>query len=99
MSRRTSSAMFLAELSGAMAKRVPTALVTFGPKSRQERSGELNIKVLRNWIDFRRFRFDPLNPFLTRYLGRADIIHCHQPQTMMSSIALLYARAAHKLIF
>ena len=87
------------ELSRAMAKRVPTTLVTFGPKSRRERSGELNIEVLRNWIDFRRFRFDPLNPFLTRHLGRADIIHCHQPQTMMSSMALLYARAAHKLIF
>jgi len=86
------------ELSRAMAKRVPTTLVTFGPKSRRERSGELNIEVLRNWIDFRRFRFDPLNPCLTRYLRRADIIHCHQ-HTMMSSMALLYARAAHKPIF
>jgi len=87
------------ELSRAMAKQVTTTLVTFGPKSRQERIGELNIKVLRNWIDFRRFRFDPLNPFLTKYLGPADIIHCHQPHTMMSSMALLYARATRKLIF
>ena len=87
------------ELSHAMAKRVPTTLVTFGPKRRRERRGELDIRVLRNWIDFRRFRFDPFNPFLTRYLGRADIIHCHQPQTMMSSIALLYARASRKPIF
>ena len=33
--------------------------------------------MLRNWVDFRRFRLERLNPFLTRYPGRADIIHCH----------------------
>ena len=90
---------FPLELSLAMAKRIPTTLVTFGNPARTETIGPLDIKVISNWIDFRRFRFDPFNPLLLRQLARADIIHYHQTHTIMASVALLYARILGKPIF
>ncbi len=90
---------YTVELARAMAKRVPTTLLAFGARPRRERIGELEVRIMRNWIGFRRFRFDPINPLMLRALISADIIHCHQPETMIASFALLYAHAAHKPIF
>ena len=59
----------------------------------------LEVRVLRNWINFGRLRFDPLNLLMMPELMFADVIHCHQPETMIATVALLYARAARKLIF
>src|SRR5262245_41077836 len=70
------------ELAHAMARRVPTTLVTFGHKARREQMDDLRVHVVRNWVDVRRFKFDPLNPLMIRELAHADIIHCHQPETM-----------------
>src|ERR1700716_4351783 len=50
------------ELSRAMAARVPTTLLSFGARSRHEQMGPLDVRVLTNWIHFRRFKLDPLNP-------------------------------------
>jgi glycosyltransferase involved in cell wall biosynthesis len=79
------------ELSRAMAERVPTTLVSFDSAPRVEQAGRLEIRVLRNWLPFRRFAVDPLNPALLSQLAHADIIHYHQTRTMLSSLALLYA--------
>jgi len=87
------------ELSRAMARRVPTMLLSFGAGPRREQRGPLEVRVLSNWIHFRRFKLDPVNPLMLGYLARADIIHYHQTHTLMSSLALLYARAARKPIF
>ena len=80
------------ELSRAMAERVPTTLVSFDSAPRVEQAGRLEIRVLRNWLPFRRFAVDPLNPALLSELAHAGIIHYHQTRTMLSSLALLYAR-------
>jgi len=90
---------YVLELARAMVRRVPTTLLAFGGRPHQKRIGDLEIRVLRNWINFRRFRFDPLNPLILRELAFADVIHCHQPETMIATIALLYARTAGKPIF
>lgn len=87
------------ELSRAMAERVPTTLVSFGARPKREQMGPLDVRVFRNWIHYRRFTLDPFNPLMLGQLARADIIHYHQTHTMMSSLALLYARAAGKPIF
>jgi glycosyltransferase involved in cell wall biosynthesis len=87
------------ELSRAMAERVPTTLLSFGARPRRERQGSLDVRVLTNWVHFRRFKLDPVNPLMLGHLTRADIIHYHQTHTMMSSLALLYAKAAGKPIF
>jgi glycosyltransferase involved in cell wall biosynthesis len=87
------------ELSRAMAARVPTTLVSFGARSKREQMGPLDVRVLTNWFHVRRFKLDPFNPLLLAQLAQADIIHYHQTHTMMSSLALLYARAVRKPIF
>lgn len=87
------------ELARAMAKRVPTTLLAFGSRTFETTMGELRVQVLRNWTNFRRLRFDPVNPQLFRHLRTASVIHYHQPYTMMGSAALLYARASGKPVF
>jgi alpha-maltose-1-phosphate synthase len=87
------------ELSRAMARRVPTTLLSFGARPRHERLGPLELRVLTNWVHFRRFKLDPVNLLMLGHLSRANIIHYHQTHTLMSSLALVYARAAGKPIF
>mgnify|MGYP000846268270 FL=1 len=87
------------ELARFMARRVPTTLVTFGPTARHYALEHLHVHVLRNWVNVRRFVLDPVNPFLLRYLAGADIIHVHQTFTLMSSYALMVARAVRTPIF
>ncbi len=87
------------ELARFMSRRVPTSLVTFGPHARHYRLDDLEVHVLRNWVNVRRFVLDPVNPGLLRYLWNAGVIHYHQTFTLMSSYALMYARAARTPIF
>jgi glycosyltransferase involved in cell wall biosynthesis len=87
------------ELARAMAERVPTTLVAFGSRPWEGSCGRLRVRVLRNWVHFRRFRFDPINPALLGELASAEVIHYHQTHTMMASLALLFARACRKPIF
>src|ERR1700677_2491330 len=90
---------FALELARAMAKRFPTTLVSFGDKPRRLRLDDLEVRVLRNWIPYRRFRFDPFAPTLLKELLGADLIHVHQPETLMSSMSLVLAKALGKPIF
>jgi glycosyltransferase involved in cell wall biosynthesis len=87
------------ELARAMSRRLPTTLLVFGTQACRKLLGGLEVRVIRNWIDFRRFKFDPLNPLMIRELTSADIIHCHQPETMAATIALLLARVSRKPVF
>jgi len=87
------------ELATKMANYVPTKLISFGGKPQKKKVGELDIYVLRNWVNFKRFRFDPVNPLTLSLLSKADVIHYHQSSTMMATLALLYARFSKKPIF
>lgn len=87
------------ELARAMAQRASTTLLCFGASRFKDRSGKLEIEVIPNWLNYGLFRFDPLNLLLPRCLAKADIIHCHQSRTMMSTFALLYGRATGKAVF
>ncbi len=90
---------FALELARAMARRVPTTLISFGAKSTRLRLDDLDVRVLKNWIHFRRFKFNPLTPMLMPHLASADIIHIHQPETLAASLALPLARLTGKKIF
>jgi glycosyltransferase involved in cell wall biosynthesis len=87
------------ELAREMSKKTNTTLVSFGDTHKSKRLDELKICVLRNWINFKRFKYDPFNPFIVSALSNADVIHYHQSSTMMASIALLVSRFRHKPIF
>ncbi len=86
-------------LARVMATRVRTSLVSFGSRAERYHDGVLEVEVLRNWVPRGRFLVDPINPTLLARLRGADVIHCHQTHTLMSSAALLYARAAGIPIF
>lgn len=78
------------ELSRAMAKRTPTTLISFGALGMKEQRGPLEVRVLRNWIHFRRFQFDPFSPIVLQHLRMANVIHVHQTHTLIASLALMY---------
>jgi glycosyltransferase involved in cell wall biosynthesis len=82
------------ELARAMARRVPTRLVSFGSRSATLHIDDLEVRVLRNWIPYRRFRFDPFTPALVNELRSADVVHVHQPHTLMGTTAILQAKAS-----
>jgi glycosyltransferase involved in cell wall biosynthesis len=87
------------ELARHMADVVPTTLLTFGDRASVEQIGRLHVKVLaRTW----RVRGHVHNPLALKYvpeLLRADVIHCHQPRLVMSSLAALLARVTGKRVF
>jgi len=90
---------YVLELARAMARKVPTTLLTFGASPEHGEDGWLATRTMRNWINFRRFRLDPINPFLFRELAKADIVHVHQTYTMIGGYAALLARIMHKPVF
>jgi glycosyltransferase involved in cell wall biosynthesis len=63
------------------------------------RIDDLEVRVLRNWLPFPRFRFDPFTPELLRELSSADIVHVHQPFTMMGTTAILHAKLSGRPLF
>lgn len=87
------------ELARTMARRVPTRLVAFGKHGCEMRLGDLDVKVVRNWIPYRRFRFDPFAPALVGELHSADIVHVHQQEKMMSTLAIVHAMVTRRPIF
>jgi glycosyltransferase involved in cell wall biosynthesis len=90
---------YVLELARAMARKVPTTLLTFGASSRHGEDGPLMTVTMRNWIHFRRFRLDPVNPFVLTAIAKADIVHVHQTYIMMSGFSALVGRLMRKPVF
>jgi len=90
---------YVVELARAMARKVPTTLLTFGASPRRGNDGPLVTRTMRNWINFRRFRFDPINPFLFSAIGKADVVHVHQTYTMISSYSAILGKAMRRPVF
>lgn len=87
------------ELALAMSKLVHTKLIAFGSNAWQGSIKGLDVEVLTNWIPFGRFRFDPINPVLLERLSRCEVIHYHQTNTMMASLAVLLRRSSRRFLF
>jgi glycosyltransferase involved in cell wall biosynthesis len=87
------------ELARHMADAVPTSLVAFGSRAREEHVGPLRIRVIGDpWY----VRGQRANPFAFAALGevrRADIVHCHQQHILVSSVAAVTARLAGRRVY
>lgn len=87
------------ELARHMAARTPATLVSFGGRDREERVGDLRIRIFGGaW----RVRGQQFNPFSLRALAAlrsADVIHCHQRYIVMTSAAAALARLTGKRVF
>ena len=86
------------ELARHMAERVPTRLITFGPRERVAKIGSLDVIVLRGRY-VRGQRTNPVSSRLWAELGPATIVHCHQQHVVASSLAALATRLRRRRVF
>jgi glycosyltransferase involved in cell wall biosynthesis len=87
------------ELARFMAAEVPTTLVTFGERAREEAVGQLRIRVIGNPWYVRQQRTNPVSLGLVSELRKADVVHCHQQHVVSSSLAALLARLSQRRVF
>lgn len=87
------------ELARHMADRTPTSLVTFGDHAREERAGNLQIRIIGGARYVRGQRTNPISAKLFSELRKADIVHCHQQHVLASSLSALFARATRRGVF
>jgi len=90
---------YVLELARHMAQAVPTRLVTFGASNRDERRGDLRIRMIGNpWF----VRGQRSNPFALRLLDElrdAEVVHCHQQHILSSTIAAVISRLGRRRVF
>jgi glycosyltransferase involved in cell wall biosynthesis len=87
------------ELARHMADIVPTTLLSFGERERNETVGALRIRVLGNPWYVRGQRFNPLKWSMFTELRAADVIHCHQQHIMASSLTAVFGRLSRRRVF
>jgi glycosyltransferase involved in cell wall biosynthesis len=87
------------ELARHMAAETPTTLVTFGARERQERLGQLKIRVIGNPWYVRDQRTNPVALSLINELRKADVVHCHQQHVLASSLAALVCKLSGRRVF
>lgn len=87
------------ELSRALARYIPTRLVSFGERLSVRREGNLTFKTypVVRYID--RKRVNPLSPWFLVDLLSASVVHCHQYQTLMTNLAVVSGWALRKKVF
>lgn len=87
------------ELARHMARVVPTSLITFGERAREESVDDLRIRVIGRPWHVRGQRANPFALGLLPEVARARIVHCHQQHIVASSIAAATARICGKRVF
>jgi glycosyltransferase involved in cell wall biosynthesis len=87
------------ELARHMADVVPTTLVSFGEKEREERWGALRVHVIGSPWYVRGQRTNPVAARLLAKLCRASVVHCHQQHVLASSLAALFCRLTGRRVF
>lgn len=87
------------ELARFMAAEVPTTLVTFGEREREETIDQLRIRVIGNPWYVRQQRTNPVSLELISELRKADVVHCHQQHVLASSLAALLGKLSQRRVF
>jgi glycosyltransferase involved in cell wall biosynthesis len=90
---------YVFELARHMADRVPTSLVTFGRHDREERTGDLRIRVIGEPWHVRGQRSNPLSFRLLGEIRRSTVVHCHQQHIVVSSLAAASGRLLGRRVF
>ena len=90
---------YVAELARHMAERVPTRLVTFGPRDEVRREGKLDIFVTKPITQIRCTYGNPLSFRFLRWVLDADIVHCHQHHVFPTSLCALLAVVTRQRVF
>jgi glycosyltransferase involved in cell wall biosynthesis len=90
---------YVFELAKHMADVVPTRLVTFGRRAREERVGALQIRVVADPWYVRGQRSNPVSAAVVAEVQRSSIVHCHQQHVVASSLAAATARVLGRRVF
>jgi glycosyltransferase involved in cell wall biosynthesis len=87
------------ELARHMADEVETVLLSFGPRDRRERIGNLELRVIGNPWYVRGNRGNPLALSMLSHLRGVDVVHCYQLHVLATSIAAIASRALRRRVF
>lgn len=90
---------YVLELARHMADIVPTRLLTFGEREREERIGSLEVRVIAGAWHVRGQRSNPVSVSVLGEVRRASIVHCHQQHVVASSLAAFAARVLRRRVF
>jgi glycosyltransferase involved in cell wall biosynthesis len=90
---------YVLELARHMAAIVPTRLVTFGERAREERAGSLDVRVVGGPWYVRGQRSNPVSTAVVAEVSRAAVVHCHQQHVVATSLAALTARVLRRRVF
>jgi glycosyltransferase involved in cell wall biosynthesis len=86
------------ELARALARLTPTTLVTFAPKAAAVTVDALTIEYVKI-VSTRAGALNPIAWSHLRRLSTCDVIHCLQPRTYVTDLAMLYGRLRGKRTF
>lgn len=86
-------------LATALSERASTTLVSFGPRSIEERIANLRFKSYRPWSWVRGNKSNPLELTFLSELLRHDVVHCHQTHTLVTEAVLATAFVLRKPVF
>lgn len=87
------------ELARHMSDEVETVLLSFGPRERRERVGNLEVRVIGNPWHVRGNRNNPLALSMLAHLRGADVVHCYQLHAVATSVAAFACRALRRRVF
>ena len=87
------------ELARHMAERVPTRLVSFGPRAMLTREGSLDVRVIGGAWHVRGQQTNPFAAAIVPEILRADVVHCHQHHVLVSSAAATVCRMTARRVF
>jgi glycosyltransferase involved in cell wall biosynthesis len=90
---------YVLELARHMADAIPTRLLTFGERAREERIGKLDIRVIGGPWYVRGQRSNPVAPSLVNEVRKAALVHCHQHHVVASSLAAALGRVFRRPVF
>jgi glycosyltransferase involved in cell wall biosynthesis len=90
---------YVSELSRCMSREADTTLVSFSSERRSDRRGDLKVELypVRHF-----FHGNKANPIALRYLEsvlRADVVHIHHLNTVVSDLTCLLAAGLRKPVF
>lgn len=86
------------ELARSMSGVVPTSLITFGAREREDRVGALRVRVIGGAWHVRGQRANPFSPSLFAEVRKAGVVHCHQQHIVASTASALACRAMGKRV-
>ena len=90
---------YASELARHMSYVVPTRLLTFGQRARDERLGSLDVRVIAGAWRVRGQRSNQVSMALIGEVWRARVVHCHQQHVVASSFAAVLARLFRRGVF